>query len=87
LPGGHLNNRALSVKICYILDEPTIGFHLKDNRILFDALKILRDRGNNILVAEHDDETIREADTIIDLGPGAGQDGGKVAGLGKLADC
>jgi len=72
--------------ICYILDEPTIGLHPRDNRILLDALKTLRDRGNTILVVEHDEETIREADTVIDLGPGAGQDGGEVVASGKPAD-
>ena len=56
--------------VCYILDEPTIGLHPRDNHVLVDALKTLRDRGNTILVVEHDEETIRAADTIIDLGPG-----------------
>ncbi len=72
--------------VCYILDEPTIGLHARDNRILIEALKTLRDRGNTILVVEHDEETIREADTIVDLGPGAGQDGGRVVASGKLND-
>ena len=72
--------------VCYILDEPTIGLHARDNRILIDALKTLRDRGNTILVVEHDEETIREADTIVDLGPGAGQSGGMVVASGKLSD-
>lgn len=72
--------------VCYILDEPTIGLHARDNRILIDALKTLRDRGNTILVVEHDEETIREADTIVDLGPGAGQGGGQVVASGRLAD-
>jgi excinuclease ABC subunit A len=72
--------------VCYILDEPTIGLHARDNGILIDALKTLRDRGNSILVVEHDEETIRAADTIIDLGPGAGQDGGKVVASGTLTD-
>lgn len=72
--------------VCYILDEPTIGLHARDNRILIDALQNLRDRGNSILVVEHDEETIRAADTIIDLGPGAGQDGGQVVATGSLAD-
>jgi excinuclease ABC subunit A len=72
--------------VCYILDEPTIGLHARDNRILIDALKTLRDRGNSILVVEHDEETIRTADTIIDLGPGAGQDGGRVVAIGALSD-
>jgi excinuclease ABC subunit A len=70
--------------VCYILDEPTIGLHARDNGILIDALKTLRDRGNTILVVEHDEETIRAADTIIDLGPGAGQDGGRVVASGGL---
>jgi excinuclease ABC subunit A len=72
--------------VCYILDEPTIGLHARDNRILIDALKTLRDRGNTILVVEHDEETIRAADTIVDLGPGAGQDGGRVTARGSLSD-
>jgi excinuclease ABC subunit A len=72
--------------VCYILDEPTIGLHARDNRILVDALQNLRDRGNSILVVEHDEETIRAADTIIDLGPGAGQGGGRVVATGSLAD-
>jgi excinuclease ABC subunit A len=72
--------------VCYILDEPTIGLHARDNRILIDALKTLRNRGNSILVVEHDEETIRAADTIIDLGPGAGQDGGQVVAIGALSD-
>jgi excinuclease ABC subunit A len=72
--------------VCYILDEPTIGLHARDNRILIDALQTLRDRGNTILVVEHDEETIRAADTIIDLGPGAGQDGGRVVASGKFVD-
>ncbi len=72
--------------VCYILDEPTIGLHPRDNRVLLDALKELKDRGNTVLVVEHDEETIREADTIIDLGPGAGQEGGQVVASGKLSD-
>ncbi len=72
--------------VCYILDEPTIGLHARDNRVLIDALHRLRDRGNTILVVEHDEETIRAADTIVDLGPGAGQDGGRVVACGRLAD-
>ncbi|MFO7707380.1 MAG: excinuclease ABC subunit UvrA [Desulfobacterales bacterium] len=71
--------------VCYILDEPTIGLHPRDNRVLVDALRSLRDRGNSILVVEHDEETIRAADTLIDLGPGAGRDGGRVVATGTLA--
>ncbi len=72
--------------VCYILDEPTIGLHARDNHILIDALKTLRDRGNTILIVEHDEETIRAADTIVDLGPGAGLDGGRVTACGNLSD-
>ncbi|NNL76285.1 MAG: excinuclease ABC subunit UvrA, partial [Desulfobacterales bacterium] len=72
--------------VCYILDEPTIGLHARDNHILIEALKALRDRGNTILVVEHDEETIRAADTIVDLGPGAGQDGGRVVATGRLSN-
>jgi excinuclease ABC subunit A len=72
--------------VCYILDEPTIGLHARDNQILIEALKTLRDRGNTILVVEHDEASIRAADTVVDLGPGAGQDGGRVVACGDLAD-
>lgn len=72
--------------VSYILDEPTIGLHARDNRILLDGLKELKDRGNSIFVVEHDEETIREADHIIDLGPGAGREGGQVVASGRLAD-
>ncbi len=72
--------------VCYILDEPTIGLHARDHGMLLDALRELRERGSSILVVEHDEETIRAADYIIDLGPGPGQAGGKVVASGKLAD-
>jgi excinuclease ABC subunit A len=72
--------------VCYILDEPTIGLHPRDNRMLLKALVELKERGNSILVVEHDEDTIREADHIIDLGPGAGQDGGKVVASGRLSE-
>ncbi len=72
--------------VSYILDEPTIGLHPRDNRMLVEALTALRDRGNTILVVEHDEETIRAADILIDLGPGAGRDGGRVIANGTLAD-
>jgi excinuclease ABC subunit A len=72
--------------VCYVLDEPTIGLHGRDNRMLLDALRELRERGNSILVVEHDEETIREAGYIVDLGPGAGEEGGQVVACGKLAD-
>jgi len=72
--------------VCYILDEPTIGLHPRDNRRLLDALKRLKERGNSILVVEHDEETIREADYIIDLGPGAGRKGGQLVAGGSMGD-
>lgn len=64
--------------VCYILDEPTIGLHPRDNHRLIDALTALRDRGNTVIVVEHDIETIEAADWVIDLGPGAGEAGGAV---------
>lgn len=72
--------------VCYILDEPTIGLHPRDNQMLLAALKEMRDRGNTILVVEHDEETIRSADHIIDLGPGGGTHGGRVVASGTLAE-
>ncbi len=72
--------------VCYILDEPTIGLHPRDNRLLLDTLEALRDRGNTLLVVEHDEDTIRRADHVIDLGPGAGVQGGRVVAQGQLAD-
>jgi excinuclease ABC subunit A len=61
------------VGVLYVLDEPSIGLHPRDNARLLETLKGLRDLGNTVLVVEHDDETIREADWIIDLGPAAGE--------------
>ncbi len=70
------------VGVLYILDEPSIGLHQRDNRRLLDTLKRLRDLGNTVLVVEHDEETIRSADFVVDLGPGAGELGGHVVALG-----
>jgi excinuclease ABC subunit A len=70
--------------VTYVLDEPTIGLQARDNHILVDALCELRDRGNTIVVVEHDEETIHAADTIIDMGPGAGRNGGEVVAAGTL---
>jgi excinuclease ABC subunit A len=70
------------VGVLYILDEPSIGLHQRDNRRLLDTLKRLRDLGNTVLVVEHDEETIRSADYVIDLGPGAGELGGYVVAVG-----
>ncbi|MBI4610700.1 MAG: excinuclease ABC subunit UvrA [Candidatus Rokubacteria bacterium] len=70
------------VGVLYILDEPSIGLHQRDNRRLLDTLQRLRDLGNTVLVVEHDEETIRSADYVIDLGPGAGEMGGHVVAVG-----
>ncbi len=70
------------VGVLYVLDEPSIGLHARDNKRLLDTLKGLRDLGNTVLVVEHDDETIREADWIVDLGPAAGEHGGRIIAEG-----
>ncbi|MCI0555234.1 MAG: excinuclease ABC subunit UvrA, partial [Anaerolineae bacterium] len=70
------------VGVLYVLDEPSIGLHPRDNARLLDTLKGLRDLGNTVLVVEHDDETIREADWVIDLGPAAGEHGGQIIAEG-----
>lgn len=70
------------VGVLYVLDEPSIGLHPRDNMRLLETLKGLRDLGNTVLVVEHDDETIREADWVIDLGPAAGEHGGEVIAKG-----
>src|SRR5499425_2246798 len=70
------------VGVLYILDEPSIGLHQRDNGRLLDTLKRLRDLGNTVLVVEHDEETIRSADFVVDLGPGAGELGGHVVAVG-----
>nr|WP_241426416.1 excinuclease ABC subunit UvrA [Geobacter benzoatilyticus] len=70
--------------VCYILDEPTIGLHPRDNRMLLDTLRKLEGKGNTIVVVEHDEETIRRAEHVIDLGPGAGVNGGLVVAEGTL---
>src|SRR4051794_20593797 len=74
------------VGVLYILDEPSIGLHQKDNGRLLGTLKRLRDLGNSVLVVEHDEETIREADFLVDVGPGAGELGGEIVGIGTVAD-
>ncbi|MBI3990509.1 MAG: excinuclease ABC subunit UvrA [Candidatus Omnitrophica bacterium] len=78
------------VGVLYILDEPSIGLHQRDNKKLLDTLKTLRDLGNTLVIVEHDEETMRNADFIVDLGPGAGKHGGQVivsGDLQKLLDC
>jgi len=74
------------VGVLYILDEPSIGLHQRDNKKLINALKRLRDLGNTIIVIEHDEETMREADHIVDIGPGAGIHGGEIVFNGRLDD-
>ncbi len=74
------------VGVIYILDEPSIGLHQRDNERLLDTLKSLRDLGNTVIVVEHDEETIREADHVIDLGPGAGVHGGELVAQGTVKD-
>jgi len=93
LSGGEAQRLRLAAQIgsgltgvCYVLDEPTIGLHPVDNRLLIEALKELRERGNTILVVEHDEETMREADWLVDLGPGAGRHGGEVVASGTFAE-
>ena len=66
------------VNVIYILDEPSIGLHQRDNRKLLDSLKKLRDEGNTVIVVEHDEDTMRAADWIVDVGPGAGEQGGRI---------
>jgi excinuclease ABC subunit A len=72
--------------VLYILDEPSIGLHQRDNARLIRTLDRLRDVGNTLIVVEHDEETIREADYILDIGPGAGEHGGRVVAAGTLQD-
>ncbi|MBS3971068.1 MAG: excinuclease ABC subunit UvrA [Clostridia bacterium] len=72
------------VGVLYILDEPSIGLHQKDNERLLKTLKHLRDIGNTLIVVEHDEDTIREADYILDIGPGAGAHGGRVVAAGTI---
>lgn len=74
------------VGVAYILDEPSIGLHQKDNAMLLKTLKHLRDIGNTVIVVEHDEDTMREADTIVDIGPGAGEHGGKIIAVGSAED-
>jgi excinuclease ABC subunit A len=74
------------VGVLYILDEPSIGLHQRDNNRLLATLKTLRDLGNTLIVIEHDEDTMRMADVIVDIGPGAGAEGGEILTVGKLDD-
>jgi len=91
LSGGERQRLALAEQVgaamtgvLYVLDEPSIGLHVRDHKALLGTLEALRDRGNTVLVVEHDRETIERADWIIDLGPGAGEHGGQVVAVGDL---
>ncbi len=90
LSGGEMQRIRLAAQlgsglcgVLYVLDEPTIGLHPRDNRRLLDALKKLRDLGNTLLVVEHDREVVRSADRLLDFGPGAGRHGGQIVAQGK----
>ena len=74
------------VGVAYILDEPSIGLHQRDNEKLLKTLKSLRDLGNTLIVVEHDEDTMRAADCIVDIGPGAGEHGGKLVAIGSVED-
>ena len=74
------------VNVLYILDEPSIGLHQKDNRKLIASLKALRDEGNSVMVVEHDAETMLSADWLVDVGPGAGENGGRICANGPLEE-
>ncbi|HEY1091960.1 MAG TPA: excinuclease ABC subunit A, partial [Burkholderiaceae bacterium] len=78
--GSHLQG------VCYVLDEPTIGLHPRDNQILLAALGSLSEKGNTLVVVEHDEDTIRRADHVIDIGPGAGKRGGSLVAQGTVAE-
>jgi excinuclease ABC subunit A len=74
------------VGVMYILDEPSIGLHQRDNQRLLDTLVRLRDLGNTVIVVEHDEDSIRQADYVVDIGPGAGVHGGEIVAQGSVAD-
>jgi len=93
LSGGELQRVRLAtsigsglVGVCYVLDEPSIGLHQRDNQRLINALRDLQQQGNTVIVVEHDEATMREADRIVDLGPGAGHEGGRVLAEGSPAE-
>ena len=93
LSGGELQRVRLAtsigsglVGVCYVLDEPTIGLHPRDNRRLIEALRKLQQQGNSVLVVEHDEAIMRAADRLIDIGPGAGPHGGRIVAQGTVAE-
>ncbi|QKZ21049.1 excinuclease ABC subunit UvrA [Streptomyces chartreusis] len=73
-------------RVLYVLDEPSIGLHQRDNERLIETLKRLRDRGNTLIVVEHDEETLRVADWVVDIGPGAGNEGGRIVCSGTVQE-
>ena len=75
------------IGVLYILDEPSIGLHQRDNQKLLNTLTYLRDLGNTVIVVEHDEEAIRQADYVVDIGPGAGIHGGKIVAIGLTRRC
>jgi excinuclease UvrABC ATPase subunit len=80
------------VGVLYVLDEPSIGLHQRDNQRLIDTMVRLRDLGNTVIVVEHDEDTIRIADHVVDIGPGAGEHGGEIElesepGIGTTVTC
>ena len=70
----------------YVLDEPSLGLHQRDNQRLLETLRRLRDLGNTVIVVEHDEETIRAADWVVDIGPRAGEHGGQIVVSGPLPE-
>ena len=72
--------------VMYVLDEPSIGLHQRDNDRLLETLTRLRDIGNTVIVVEHDEDAIRAADYLVDMGPGAGEEGGNVMAKGTVAE-
>ena len=93
LSGGEVQRIQLATQVgtglvgaCYVLDEPTIGLHQRDNKKLIDTLKRLKESGNTVIVVEHDESTIRNADFVIDLGPGAGKHGGMIVAKGTVSE-
>ncbi len=93
LSGGEAQRIRLATQIgsglagcLYVLDEPSIGLHQRDNDRLIGTLRRLRDLGNSVIVVEHDEDTIRAADHVLDLGPGAGARGGQLVAQGTLAE-
>ncbi len=93
LSGGEVQRIQMATQIgtglvgaCYVLDEPTIGLHQRDNKKLIKTLKKMKDLGNTVIVIEHDESTVRNADYVIDLGPGAGEHGGMVVAEGTVSE-